>query len=60
MPRSAGCGSIARQEFAADYRKISTDPTKQRVQGELLLEEGAVQAAQGKPEAGADISKIHP
>ena len=28
------------QEFAADYRKISSDPAKQAVQGELLLEEG--------------------
>ena len=45
-------------EFAADYRKISTDPTKQAVQGELLLEEGAVQAAQGKPEAVQTFQKF--
>jgi tetratricopeptide (TPR) repeat protein len=38
-------------EFAADYRKISQDPTRQSAGGELLLEEGAVQAAQGKAEA---------
>ncbi|MEO5718328.1 MAG: tetratricopeptide repeat protein [Chthoniobacterales bacterium] len=38
-------------EFAADYRKISSDPAKQGMQGDLLLEEGSVQAAQGKPEA---------
>ncbi len=38
-------------EYAADYRKISNDPAKKGVQGDLLLEEGLVQAAQGKPEA---------
>jgi tetratricopeptide (TPR) repeat protein len=42
------------EQFAADYRRISNDPAKQTVQGELLLEEGAVQAAQGKEEAAAD------
>ena len=46
------------QEFAADYRKISNDPTKQSVQGDILLEEGAVQAAQGKPEAGETFRKF--
>ncbi len=46
------------QEFAADYRKISNDPAKQAVQGELLLEEGAAQAAQGKPEAGETFRKF--
>jgi TolA-binding protein len=46
------------QEFAADYRKISNDPAKQSVQGDLLLEEGAVQAAQGKPEAGETFRKF--
>ena len=46
------------QEFAADYRKISNDPATQAVQGELLLEEGAVQAAQGKPEAGETFRKF--
>ena len=46
------------QAFAADYRKISNDPATQAVQGELLLEEGAVQAAQGKPEAGETFRKF--
>ena len=46
------------EEFAADYRKISNDPATQAVQGELLLEEGAVQAAQGKPEAGETFRKF--
>ncbi len=45
-------------EFIADYRKISNDPTKQAVQGELLLEEGAVQAAQGKAEAAQTFQKF--
>ena len=46
------------EEFAADYRKISNDPTKQAVQGELLLEEGAAQAAQGKGEAVQTFQKF--
>ena len=46
------------REFATDYRKISNDPATQAVQGELLLEEGAVQAAQGKPEAGGTFRKF--
>ena len=46
------------QEFAADYRKISNDPTTKAVQGELLLEEGAAQAAQGKSEAGETFRKF--
>ena len=45
-------------EFAADYREISNDPAKQAVQGELLLEEGAVQAAQGKAEAAQTFQKF--
>jgi TolA-binding protein len=45
-------------EFAVDYRKVSNDPAKQTVQGELLLEEGAVQAAQGKPEAEETFRKF--
>ena len=48
----------SRRGFAADYRKISNDPATQAVQGELLLEEGAVQAAQGKPEAGETFRKF--
>ncbi|MDQ3198456.1 MAG: tetratricopeptide repeat protein, partial [Verrucomicrobiota bacterium] len=46
------------KEFAADYRRISNDPAKQSVQGELLLEEGALQAAQGKPEAAQTFEKF--
>jgi TolA-binding protein len=46
------------QEFAADYRKISEDPAKQSVQGDLLLEEGAMQAAKGKPEAEETFRKF--
>ncbi|MEO6970947.1 MAG: tetratricopeptide repeat protein, partial [Chthoniobacterales bacterium] len=45
-------------EFAADYRRISNDPTERGVQGELLLEEGAVQAAQGKAEAVQTFQKF--
>lgn len=45
-------------EFAADYRQISNDPGKQTVQGELLLEEGAVQAARRKPEAEETFRKF--
>ncbi len=46
------------EEFAADYRKISNDPAKQGVQGDLLLEEGLVEASQGKPEAEATFRKF--
>jgi TolA-binding protein len=45
-------------EYAADYRKITNDPRNQAVQGELLLEEGAVQAAQGKKEAAQTFEKF--
>ncbi|MGI8956407.1 MAG: tetratricopeptide repeat protein [Chthoniobacterales bacterium] len=45
-------------EFAADYRKISNDPAKQGAQGDLLLEEGSVQASQGKPEAEETFRKF--
>jgi len=45
-------------EFAADYRKISNAPTERDVQGELLLEEGAVQAAQGKLAAVQTFQKF--
>ncbi len=47
-------------EFGADYRKISDGPTSQSAGGELLLEEGAVQAAQGKPEAVQTFQRFHP
>ena len=46
------------EEFAADYRKISSDPAKQAIQGELLLEEGVAQAGQGKKEAGETFRKF--
>ena len=46
------------EQFAADYRKITNDPAPQGVEGELLLEEGAVQAAQGKPEATETFEKF--
>lgn len=45
-------------EFAADYRKISNDPAKQGAQGDLLLEEGSLQASQGKPEAEETFRKF--
>ncbi len=45
-------------EYAADYRQIANDPAKQLVQGDLLLEEGAVQAAQGKAEAIQTFEKF--
>ncbi|HEY3662874.1 MAG TPA: tetratricopeptide repeat protein [Chthoniobacterales bacterium] len=45
-------------EFAADYRKISNDPAKQGAEGDLLLEEGSVQASQGKPEAEETFRKF--
>ena len=45
-------------EFAADYRRVSNNAATQAVQGELLLEEGAVQAAQGKSEAGETFRKF--
>ncbi|HEY2800770.1 MAG TPA: tetratricopeptide repeat protein [Chthoniobacterales bacterium] len=46
------------QEFASDYQQISNDPTKQPLQGELLLEAGIEQAAKGKPEATASFEKF--
>jgi TolA-binding protein len=45
-------------EFAAAYRQISNDPAKQAIEGELLLEEGAVQAAQRKPQAEETFRKF--
>ncbi|MEO7168084.1 MAG: tetratricopeptide repeat protein [Chthoniobacterales bacterium] len=45
-------------EYAADYRRIANDPAQQTVHGELLLEEGAVQAAQGKAEAAQTFQKF--
>ncbi len=46
------------KEYAADYRRIANDPSKQSVQSDLLLEEGAVQAAEGKPEAAGTFEKF--
>ncbi|MEO6872777.1 MAG: tetratricopeptide repeat protein [Chthoniobacterales bacterium] len=45
-------------KFSNDYRQISNEPAKQGTQSDLLLEEGAVQAAQGKPEAAASLEKF--
>jgi TolA-binding protein len=45
-------------EFAADYRRISNAPGGEKVQGDLLLEQGLLQAAQGKPEADATLRKF--
>ncbi|HEX3817519.1 MAG TPA: tetratricopeptide repeat protein [Chthoniobacterales bacterium] len=45
-------------KFASDYQQISNEPEGQQVQGELLLEEGMVQAAQGKPEAATSLEKF--
>jgi tetratricopeptide (TPR) repeat protein len=45
-------------EFGADFRKISNDPTAASERGELLLEEGTVQAAQGKAEAAQTFQKF--
>ena len=45
-------------EFASDYRKISNGPGGPVLQGDLLLEEGAVQAAQGKSEAVRTFEKF--
>ncbi|MBA3962991.1 MAG: tetratricopeptide repeat protein [Chthoniobacterales bacterium] len=45
-------------KFSSDYRRISDDPTKQSSQSDLLLEEGMVQAAQGKAEAAEALRKF--
>jgi tetratricopeptide (TPR) repeat protein len=45
-------------QFANDFRRVANDPNARTVQGELLLEEGALQAAQGKPEAVATFQKF--
>lgn len=45
-------------KFASDYQQISNEPAGQQVRGELLLEEGMVQAAQGKPEAATSLQKF--
>jgi tetratricopeptide (TPR) repeat protein len=46
------------EQFVADYRQISDDPAKRAVQGELLLEQGSVQAAQGKEEAAVTFQNF--
>jgi TolA-binding protein len=45
-------------EFADDYRKVSNDPSQSALQGEMLLEKGAIQAAQSKPEAAQTFRKF--
>jgi TolA-binding protein len=45
-------------QFAADYRRISNEPAAESIRGELLLEQGVVQAAQGKPEAEQTLRKF--
>ena len=45
-------------EFSSDYRQISNDPAKQTSPGELLLEEGVVQASQGKAEAATTFQNF--
>ena len=45
-------------KFSNDYRQVSDDPAAQNTQRDLLLEEGAVQAAQGKAEAAASFEKF--
>jgi outer membrane protein assembly factor BamD (BamD/ComL family) len=45
-------------QFADDFRRVSNDPSARPIQGELLLEEGALQASQGKPEAAASFQKF--
>jgi len=45
-------------EFATDYRLISNDPRGGKAEGELLLEQGLMQAAQGKPEAEETLRKF--
>src|SRR5207253_2233714 len=42
------------EAFASDYRQISNEPAKHATQGELLLEQGATQAAQGKADLAAN------
>jgi tetratricopeptide (TPR) repeat protein len=45
-------------QFANNFRRIANDPNVRSVQGELLLEEGALQAAQGKGEAVSTFQKF--
>ena len=45
-------------KFSNDYRQISDDPAKQAAQGDLLLEKGSVQAAQGKAEAAVSFQNF--
>lgn len=45
-------------QFADDYRKVSNDPSQGALQGEMLLEKAAVQAAQNKPEAAETFRKF--
>jgi len=45
-------------ELAADFRRVANDPAQRAVEGELLLEEGAVQAAQGDLQARQTFEKF--
>jgi TolA-binding protein len=45
-------------EFAADFRRVANDPAQRAVEGELLLEQGAVQAAQRDPQARQTFEKF--
>ncbi len=45
-------------EFSSDYRQVSNDPAKQGMPADLLLEEGAVQASQGKAEAATSFQNF--
>jgi TolA-binding protein len=46
------------QKFSSDYRLISNDPAKRETEGELLLEEGTLQAGQGRSQAAASFQKF--
>ena len=46
------------EKFANDYRQISNDPGQQTTESDLLLEQGVIQAAQGKPEAATSFRKF--
>ncbi len=45
-------------KFTSDYREISNDPARQSTESDLLLEQGAIQAAQGNSNAAATFRKF--
>ncbi len=45
-------------QFANDFRRVANDPGAASVQGELLFEEAALQAAQGQPDAAGTFQKF--